>query len=156
MHPNGHEGHLINFKGVDNSTIDPNGWRGWSAHNSHAIADEDLDYMRALISATEELKPSLRTVTQKQLQEECVRRGLGKSGTKADLLARLEMYESQQNSGGNEVESDIGDEFAAVELELGIPIPDSPLPVTETLVYDLPKNSGLVFPQKVKKGKEKD
>jgi hypothetical protein len=149
LHPNGHEDHLINIKGVDNSTIDPNGWRGWSAHNSHAIVDEYFDYMTALISATEELKPSLRTVTQKQLQEECVRRGLGKSGTKADLLARLQMHESQQNYGGDEVEIGIGDEFAAVELELGTPIPDSPLPVTETLVYDLSKDSKLfIFPKK--------
>jgi NADH:ubiquinone oxidoreductase subunit len=67
IHPNGHKDHLINIKGVDNSSIDPNGWRGWLAHNSHAIIDEDFDYITALISATEELKPSLRTVTQKQL-----------------------------------------------------------------------------------------
>jgi hypothetical protein len=85
----------INIKGVDNSTIDPNGWRGWSVNNSHAIVDEDFDYMTALISATEILKPSLRTVTQKQLQQEFVRRGLGKSGKRADLLARLQMHELQ-------------------------------------------------------------
>jgi hypothetical protein len=119
---------LINIKGVDNSSIDPNGWRGWSAHNSHTIVDEDFDYMTALISATEELKPSLRTVTQKRLQEECVRRGLAKSGTKADLLARLQMHESQQNLGGDEIASDFEEEFASVEL--GTPIPDTPIPGT--------------------------
>jgi hypothetical protein len=93
IRPDGREDHLINIKGVDNSTIDPNGWRGWSAQNSHAIVDEDFDYMTSLISATEELKPSLRTVTQKQLQEECVRRGLVKSSvTRNDnmgLVGRL-------------------------------------------------------------------
>jgi hypothetical protein len=68
MHPDGHEDHLINIKGVDNSSIDPNGWRGWSAHNSHAIVNEDFDYMTALISATEELKPSLKPVTLSRLQ----------------------------------------------------------------------------------------
>jgi hypothetical protein len=128
IHPSGHEDHLINIKGVDNSRINPNGWRGWSAHNSHDIVDEDFDYMTALISATEELKPSLRTVTQKQLQEECVRRGLAKSGTKADLLARLQLNESQQYFGGDGIKSDIEEEFAALDLELGTPIPDTPIP----------------------------
>jgi hypothetical protein len=94
------------------------------------------------ISATEELKSSLRIVTQKQLQEECVRRGLAKSGTKADLLARLQVHEPQQNSSRDGVESDIGDEFAAVELELGTPIPDTPLPA-DTLMFDLPKDFEL-------------
>jgi hypothetical protein len=136
IHPDGHEDHLINIKGVANSSIDPNGWRGWSAHNSHAIVDEDFDYMTALISATEELKPSLKTVTLKQLQEECVHRGLAKSGTKADLLARLQMNESQQNPGGDGVESDIGDEFASIDLELGTPIPDTPMPD----MYEIPNN----------------
>jgi hypothetical protein len=142
INTDGHEDRLINIKGVDNSTIDPNGWRGWSAHNSHAIVDEDFDYMTALNSAAEELKPSLQTVTQKQLQEECIRRELAKPGTKADLLARLQVHESQQNSSGNGVESDIGDEFATVELELGTPIPDTPLQV-DALMFDLPEDSQL-------------
>jgi hypothetical protein len=92
--------------------------------------------LTALISATEELKPSLRTVTQNQLQEECVRRGLAKSGTKADLLARLQMHKSQQNSSADDVESDIGDEFTNVELELGAPIPDFP----EALMFEFPED----------------
>jgi hypothetical protein len=44
------------------------------------------------------------------------------------------MHESKQNTGVDEVESDIGDEFANVELELGTPIPDSP----EALMFELP------------------
>jgi hypothetical protein len=48
IHPNGHGDHLIHIKGVDNSSIDSNGWRGWSAHNSHTIIDEDFDYMTAV------------------------------------------------------------------------------------------------------------
>jgi hypothetical protein len=67
IHPSGCEDHLINTKGVDNSSLNSNEWRGWFAHNNHAIVDEDFDYMTALISAVEELKPSLKTVTQKQL-----------------------------------------------------------------------------------------
>jgi hypothetical protein len=92
--------------------------------------------MTALISATEELKPSLKTVTLKQLQEECMRRRLAKSGTKADLLARLQLNESQHNSGGDELESDIEEEFASVDLELGNPIPDSPV----SKMYEIPKD----------------
>jgi hypothetical protein len=146
IYSDGHEDHLVNIKGVDNSIINPNGRRGWSAHDSHAIVDEYFDYMTALISAAEELKPSLKTVTQKQLQE-CVRRGLTKSGTKADLLARLQMHELQQNSGGDEVESDIEEEFADVEIELGTPIPDSPLPA-DALMFDLPKDTQLfIYPK---------
>jgi hypothetical protein len=72
IHPNGHENHLINIKGVDNSSINPNGWRRSSEYRSYELVSEDLDYMTALISATEELKPSIKTVTLKQLQEECV------------------------------------------------------------------------------------
>jgi hypothetical protein len=57
-----------------------------------------------------------------------VRRGLAKSGTKADLLARLQLNESQQYFGGDGIESDIEEEFAALDLELGTPIPDTPIP----------------------------
>jgi hypothetical protein len=41
-----------------------------------------------------------------------------------------------------EIESDIGDEFTAVELELGTPIPDTPLPA-DALMFDLPKDFEL-------------
>jgi hypothetical protein len=84
---------------------------------------------------------------QNQLQEECVRLGLAKSGTKADLLARLQVHESQQNSSGDGVESGIGDEFAAVELELVTPILDTPLPA-DVLMFDLPKDFKLfIYPE---------
>jgi hypothetical protein len=147
IHPDGHEDHLINIKGVDNSTIDPNGWRDWSAHNSHAIIDEDFDYLTALISAIKELKPSLRTVTQKQLQEECVRRWLAKSGTKANLLARLQLHELQQKFGNDKVQSDIEEEFADVVLELETPIPDSPMTMAESLMYALPEDAQFSDPK---------
>jgi hypothetical protein len=66
------------------------------------------------------------------------------------------MHESKQNSHGDEVESDIGNEFAAVELELGTSIPDLPLPMTETLVYDLSKDSELfIFPKEEIKEEKK-
>jgi hypothetical protein len=108
IHPDGREDHLINIKRVDNSLLDPNGWRGLSEFRSHEVVPEDFDYMTALISATEELKPSLRSVTQKQLQEECISRGLAKSGAKADLLARLQAYEAQQATKE--------EEFATIDL----------------------------------------
>jgi hypothetical protein len=117
IHPGGTEDHLINIKGVDNSSLDPNGWRGRSLHPSHQVVSEDFDYMTALISAAEELKSHIKTVTQKQLQEECVRRGLAKSGSKAELLRRLQAYETEEV-------------FATVELTLGTPIPDTPIPGT--------------------------
>jgi hypothetical protein len=113
-HPGGTVDHLINIKGVDYSSLDPNGWRGWSLHPNHQVVSEDFDYMTALISAAEELKPNINTVTQKQLQEECVRRGLAKSGSKAELLARLQAYE-------------VREEFATIELTLGTPIPETPI-----------------------------
>jgi hypothetical protein len=77
IHPDGHEDHLINIKGVDNSSIDSNGWRSSSDYRSYEVVSEDFDYITTLISATEELKPSIKTVTLKQLQKECVNRGVG-------------------------------------------------------------------------------
>jgi hypothetical protein len=70
-----------------------------------------------------------------------MRRGLAKSGTKADLLARLQLNESQQHLGGNEVENDIKDEFASVDLKLETPIPDTPIaqsPIPE--MYEISEN----------------
>jgi hypothetical protein len=92
IHPDGTEDHLINIKKVDNSSINPNEWRSSSEYRSYEVVSEDFDYMTALISAAEELKPSIKTVTLKQLQEECVHRGLAKSGTKPELLAKLQAY----------------------------------------------------------------
>jgi hypothetical protein len=61
IHPDGSKDHLINIKGINNSSIDPNGWRGSSEYRSYEVVSEDFDYMTALISATEELKPSIET-----------------------------------------------------------------------------------------------
>jgi hypothetical protein len=118
IHPDGTEDHLINIKGVDNSFIDPNGWRSSSEYRSYEVVSEDFDYMTALISAAEELKPSIKTVTLKQLQEECIHRGLAKSETKPELLTRLQAYES---------DSVKTEEFATTDLTLGTPIPDTPI-----------------------------
>jgi hypothetical protein len=63
---------------------------------------EDFDYITALISAIEELKPSIKTVTLKQLQKEYVNRGLAKSGTKPGLVARLQAYEAGNERIKNE------------------------------------------------------
>jgi hypothetical protein len=124
IQPGGTEDHLINIKGVDNSSLDPNGWRRRSLHPNHQVVSEDFDYMTALISAAEELKPNINSVTQKQLQEECVRRGLAKWGSKAELLARLQAYE-------------VREEFATIELTLGTPIPDTP--IASPRAFDFPR-----------------
>jgi hypothetical protein len=117
--------HLSNIKGVDNSSLDSNGWRGRSLHHNHQVVSVDFDYMTALISAAEELKPNINTVTQKQLQEEHVRRGLAKPGFKAELLARLQAYE-------------VREEFATIELTLGTSIPDTP--IASPRAFDFPED----------------
>jgi hypothetical protein len=89
---------LINVKEVNNSLLDPNGWRGWTEDGflaAHKEVSEDYNYLIALILATEELKPPISSVTLKELQEECVRCGIAKSGTKPDLLARLQAHDAQ-------------------------------------------------------------
>jgi hypothetical protein len=65
----------------------------------------------------------IKTVTQKQLQEECISRGLAKSGNKPELLARLQAYEAQQAGGERVVKRE---EFAIIDITLGTPIPDTP------------------------------
>jgi hypothetical protein len=130
IHPDGTEDHFINIKGVDNSSIDPNGWRSSSEYRSYEVVSEDFDYMTALISAAEELKPSIKTVTFKQLQEECINRGLAKSGTKLELLARLQAYESDNVKT---------EEFATIDLTLGTPIPDTPIP-SSPRAFDFPED----------------
>jgi hypothetical protein len=81
------------------------------------------------------------------LQEECVRRRLAKSGTKADLLARLQLHESQQKFGNNEVQSNIEEEFSHVVLKLGTLIPDSPIIMDELLMYALPEDAQFSDPK---------
>jgi hypothetical protein len=119
IHPDGRENHLINIKGIDNNLLDPNGWRGWSDYRSHEIVSDDCDYMTALISASEELGYSLKAVTLKQLQEECIRRGIPKSGTKPELLAKLQAHEVQQTGGQK---AGVDDEEFAPVVVLGTPI----------------------------------
>jgi hypothetical protein len=118
--PNGTEDHLINIKGVDNSSIDPNGWRNSSEHRNYEVVSEDFDYM----------KPSIKTVTLKQLQEECIHRGLAKSGTKPELLARLQAYEADNVKT---------EEFATIDLTLGTPIPDTPIS-SSPRAFDFPED----------------
>jgi hypothetical protein len=132
IHPDGTEDHLINIKGVDNSSIDPNGWRSSSEYRSYEMVSEDFDYITALISATEKLKPSIKTVTFKQLQKKCMNRGLAKSGTKPELVARLQAYEA-----GNVKR----EEFATIDLILGTPIPDTPIPSPSSpRAFDFPED----------------
>jgi hypothetical protein len=93
------------------------------------IPDND-DLMTALVSATEGL--SIKLVTQKQLQAECARRGIPRSGTKTELLARLQAHEVQ-HGGGQGTGHGPGywpgeeDKFATISthITLGTPIPSS-------------------------------
>jgi hypothetical protein len=119
IHPDGREDHLINIKGIDNNLLDSNGWRGWFDYRSHEIVSADCDYITALISASEKLEYSFNAVTLKQLQEQCIRRGVSKSGTKPELLAKLQAHEVQQ-TGGQKANVD-DEEFACVVM-LGTPI----------------------------------
>lgn len=122
IHPDGREDHLINVKGVNNTTIDPNGWFGYSqvgnAFDTCATVPDDDDLMTALVSAAEGV--SIKLVAQKQHQEEGIRRGIPKSGTKSELLVRLQAHQG----AGEE------DEFATItiRIELGTPISSSSPP----------------------------
>jgi hypothetical protein len=53
--------------------------------------------MTALVSATEGV--SIKLVTQKQLQAEYARWGIPRSGTKLELLARLQAHEAGGGQG---------------------------------------------------------
>jgi hypothetical protein len=96
IHLDGRENHLLSIKGVENTAIDPNGWFGYSAVgnalDAHATIPDDDDLMTALVSATEGM--SIKLVTQQQLQAECARHGIPRSGTKPELLARLQAHEA--------------------------------------------------------------
>jgi hypothetical protein len=128
IYSDGREDHLISIKGVDNTVIDPNGWFGYlqvgNALNEHAIVPDDDDLITALVSAAEGV--TIKLVIRKQLQAEYLRRGIPKSGTKPELLARLQAHEAQQLTGGGQ---GIGedDEFAVVSpyIELGTPLRSS-------------------------------
>jgi hypothetical protein len=56
----------------------------------------DFDHITALISAIKELNTNIKIVILRQLQEECMRRGTPKLGTKPELLAKLQTYEKHQ------------------------------------------------------------
>jgi hypothetical protein len=118
---------------VDNTAINSNGWFGYSAVGNaldvYAIISDDDDLMTALVSATEGV--SIKLVTQKQLQIECARRGVPKSGTKPELLARLQVHKAGggQGSGhGPDYGPGEEDEFATISthIKLGTPIHSSP------------------------------
>jgi hypothetical protein len=95
----GCENHLISIKGVDNTVIDSNGYFGYlqmgNALDNYCTIPADDDLMTALVSAIEEMRPSLKLVTKGRLQKEYERRGLAKSGNKPELLARLQAHEAQ-------------------------------------------------------------
>jgi hypothetical protein len=61
IHPDGREDHLISIKGVDNMAIDPNGYFGYSqvgnALDSYCTIPADDDFMTALVSAIEGMRP---------------------------------------------------------------------------------------------------
>jgi hypothetical protein len=101
IHPDGRKNQLISIKGVNNTAINPNGWFGYlkvgNALDAYATIPDDDDFITALFSATENV--SIKLVTQKQLQAECARRGIPKSGTKPELLAKLQAHEAQIDGG---------------------------------------------------------
>jgi hypothetical protein len=130
IYSNETENHFINIKGVDNNSIDSNGWRSLLEYRNYEVVSEDFDYMTALILAAKELKPSIKTVIFKQLQKECINRGLAKSGIKLELLARLQAYESDNVKT---------EEFAIIDLTLGTPIPDTPIP-SSPRAFDFPED----------------
>jgi hypothetical protein len=134
IHPDGREDQLISIKGVNNTAIDPNGWFGYlevgNALDAHATIPDDDDLMTALISATEGV--SIKLVTQKKLQAECARRGIPKSETKPELLAKLQAHKAQIG-GGQEAgyrphyRPNEKDEFAIISthITLETPMPSS-------------------------------
>jgi hypothetical protein len=128
IQPDGREDHLISIKGVDNTAIDPNGYFGYfqvgNALDSYCTIPADDDFMTALVSATESMKPPLKLVTKTQLQEECDRRRVTKSGNKPELLARLQAHEVKQQGGHV---GDEEDEVASIHITLGTPIRNSPV-----------------------------
>jgi hypothetical protein len=97
---------------------------------THATIPDDDDLMTALVLATEGV--SIKLVTQKQLQADCARRGIPRSGTKPELLARLQAHEAQhggsQGTGHGPGYGPGEDEFATISthITLGTPIPSSP------------------------------
>jgi hypothetical protein len=129
IHSDGRKDHLLSIKGVDNTAIDTNGWFGYlavgKALDAHTTIPDDDNLTTALVSATEGV--SIKNVTQKQLQAECARQGIPRSGTKPELFARLQTHEAggRQRTGHKPGEED---EFATISthITLGKPMPSSP------------------------------
>jgi hypothetical protein len=129
IHSDGRKDHLLSIKGVGNKAIDPNGWFGYSAagnaFDAYATIPDDDGLMTALFSAIEGV--NIKLVTQKQLQAECARQGIPRSGTKPELLARLQAHEDggRQRNGHKPGEED---EFATISthITLGTPMTSSP------------------------------
>jgi hypothetical protein len=118
---------------VNNTAIDSNGWFGYlavgNALNAYAIIPNDDDFMTALVSATEGM--SIKLVTQKQLQAKYARRGIPRSGTKLELLDKLQAHEAGGGQGtGHRPGYGPGekDEFATISthITLETPMPNSP------------------------------
>jgi hypothetical protein len=124
IHPDGRKDHLINIKEVNNTAIDSNGWFGYSqmgnVFNKHAIIPDDDDLITALISAAEGV--IIKPVIRKQLQAKCLRQRIPKSGTKPELLARLQAYKAQkagQKTGDVANDGNENDKLASIHIILG-------------------------------------
>jgi hypothetical protein len=116
---------VVSIKGVDNTAINSNRWFGYlavdDALDAYAIIPDDDDLMTALVSATEGV--SMKLVTQKQFQAECARRGIPRSGTRPELLARLQAYEAGGGQGTGHRPGE-EDEFTTISthITLGTPM----------------------------------
>jgi hypothetical protein len=137
LHSDGRENHLINVKGVDNTLLDPNGWRGWSKYRSYEVVSPDFDCMITLISATENLNTNLKAVTLKQLRDECTRRGISKSGIKPELLTRLQAHEAQLQKTDEDDE-----ELASYVIQLETYIMEASMPGSPR-AFDFPEDYAL-------------
>jgi hypothetical protein len=137
VYPDGCEDYLINVKGVDNTLLDPNGWRSWSEYRNHEVVSPDFDHITALISATKDLNTNLKAVILKQLRDECTRRGISKSVTKPELLIRLQAHEAQLQKTDEDDE-----ELTSSVIQLGTPIMEASMPGSPK-AFDFPEDHAL-------------
>jgi hypothetical protein len=93
--------------------------------------------MIALISAIEDLNTNLKAVTLKQLRDECTRRGISKSGTKPELLTRLQAHEAQLQKTDEDDE-----ELASPVIQLGTTIMEAFMPGS-LRAFDFPEDHAL-------------
>jgi hypothetical protein len=95
--------------------------------NKHAIILDDNNLITALISAAEGV--IIKSVIRKQLQAKCLRQRIPKSGTKPELLARLQAYKAQkagQKTGDMANSGNEDDKLASIYIILGTPFINSP------------------------------